>query len=357
MGIMAILAGFFILLNAISTPSTSQPTPSSSPNYSNPPPEPTTEKIIPNLIAESSSNEIISRSYSWSYRGNWSWKFDIPRSLYDYYKKLPRPPTANYSIYVTHPLDDEYINQLISKLRSTARDAKFNEYQTVEFAAAFIQSLPYTSDSVTTGYDEYPRYPIETLVDNGGDCEDTSILLASILKGMGYDAVLIEPPKHMAVGVASMDSVFGTYWNYNGRKYYYVETTGKNWKIGELPDEYKNESAHIYELIPVPILTHDWKTATVNVQGGVATLPITIAVDNIGTASASGVFVYAGFDAGGNQMWNPETSQTFTLAPGQSTIVNLNLRIPRDTYTRLEVQISYGGYAVDESYSKWIQTP
>jgi len=27
----------------------------------------------------------------------------------------------------------------------------------VSFVMAFVQSLPYTSDSVTTGYNEYPR--------------------------------------------------------------------------------------------------------------------------------------------------------------------------------------------------------
>jgi hypothetical protein len=161
----------------------------------------------------------------------------------------------------------------------------------------------------------------------------------------------------MAVGIAGDSTIFGTYWNYNGRKFYYLETTGKNWKIGELPEEYKNESAQIYELIPAAILSHSWETATVKVQDGVTILPITVTVDNIGTASASGVFVYAGFDAGGNQLWNPETSQTFTLAPGQTTTVTLNLRVPGNKYTRLEVQISYGGYAVDESYSKWLQTP
>jgi hypothetical protein len=68
--------------------------------------------------------------------------------------------------------------------------------------------LEYTSDLVTEGYDEYPRYPIETLVDKGGDCEDTAILAASIIRGMGYGVVLLVFPKtadspgHCAVGVA-----------------------------------------------------------------------------------------------------------------------------------------------------------
>ena len=85
----------------------------------------------------------------------------IPLSLCEYYQKLPRAPTRNYSVYVTHPLDDLYLEQLVEKIKKTAQQEGYTEHQTVEFAAAFIQSLPYTVDSVTTPYDEYPRYPIE----------------------------------------------------------------------------------------------------------------------------------------------------------------------------------------------------
>ena len=40
----------------------------------------------------------------------------------------------------------------------------------VDFVLSFVQALPYTLDDVTTGYDEFRRYAIETLVEGGGDC-------------------------------------------------------------------------------------------------------------------------------------------------------------------------------------------
>ncbi len=305
-----------------------------------------------NLNAAQSSDELIARSYAWEYQGKWTWDLKVPQSLYDYYKNLPRTPTTNYSVYATHPLDNEHIGKLVEKLELAAKEAGFNPYQTVEFAAAFVQSLPYTSDLVTTGFDEYPRYPMETLVDNGGDCEDTSILLASILKGMGYGTVLIMFEDHAAVGVLGGSNIYGTYWEHSGGKYYYIETTGSGWKIGELPDEFKDQGAKIYDLTPVPILTHDFKATGRDIYAD-----LTVTVNNIGTAAASGVYVSAGFDAGGDQAWNVADSDPFTLAPGQSATVNLRLRFPSNKHTRLRVQIVHDGYAVDESYSGWFQTP
>ena len=35
----------------------------------------------------------------------------IPESLYLYYSKMERAPVEDYSIYVTHPLDDRFHRQ------------------------------------------------------------------------------------------------------------------------------------------------------------------------------------------------------------------------------------------------------
>jgi len=47
------------------------------------------------------------------------------------------------------------------------------------------------------------KYPVETPVERG-DCEDKSILLAAILRALGYRTALLvfpDDPGHMAVGV------------------------------------------------------------------------------------------------------------------------------------------------------------
>jgi hypothetical protein len=204
---------------------------------------------------------------------------------------------------VTHPLDDLYIDRLAEKLQNAAEESNFSAYESVEFATAFVQSLPYSFDSETTPFDNYPRYPIETLVDNGGDCEDTAILLASIIDAMGYGVVLIKFPEHVAIGIKGGENIAGTYWEYDGSRYYYLETTGEGWRIGQLPEDYEGVSAYVYPLVPIPILTHEW---TISSEGFYALLEVKI--NNMGTATANDVYVYAGFDAGNNQVWNPEQS-------------------------------------------------
>ena len=115
---------------------------------------------------------------------------------------------------------------------------------------AFVQSIPYTSDLKTTGYDEYPRFPIETLVDNGGDCDCKSILFATLTIILGFQAVFINPPEHMAVGILG-NNFKGTFWVYPegpNQTYYYSETTESGFMIGELPFQYTGQNVNIYSI-------------------------------------------------------------------------------------------------------------
>lgn len=296
---------------------------------------------------------LISREYTWEYAGKeWAWELDIPQSLYEYYKGIPRPPTPNYSIYVTHPQDDILIEYLVSQIEKTAQEEGFSHLEKVGFTASFVQNLLYTADSVTTAYDEYPRYPVETLVDNGGDCEDTSILLASLLNAMGYGSILIVfPGNHAAVGVLSSDGMYGTYYEYGGDNYFYLETTDSGWRVGEIPEELEGTPANLYGMTPIAILTHTWTA-----MGDGRTFDLKITIENLGTAAATDVYVLAGFDAGENKLWNARPSPNFELPTNERIVVTLSLQVPLGKYTRLMVQIIDDGHAVDESYSEWVDT-
>ncbi len=153
-----------------------------------------------------SSNETISKQYEWSYDGNpVKLTLAIPKDIYDYYHKMERAPVEDYSIYVTHPNDDaKLVNPLAAELKKLAVQKGYDAEETVNFTASFVQKLKYEEDA----NGEYPNYPVETLYDKGGDCEDMSILTAALLQSMGYDAVLIRftspiegEAGHMAVGV------------------------------------------------------------------------------------------------------------------------------------------------------------
>jgi hypothetical protein len=169
---------------------------------------------------------------------------------------------------------------------------------------------------------------------------------------MGYGVVLIHLPNHYAVGVKGGENVYGSYYNYQNSKYYYLETTGEGWQIGELPKDYKGLKATIYPLIPTPILTHEWEV--IGSQGFYIILEVK--VHNQGTAAVNNVYVEAGFDAGNNKWWNSEQSNIMQIEAGWMYTVKLYLRVPFDEHTRLLVHIVMDGYTVDESYSKWFDT-
>ena len=118
----------------------------------------------------------------------------------------------------------------------------------IDFVLSFVQSLPYTHDDVTTGYDEFRRYAIETLIDGGGDCEDTTILVAAILRGLGEKTALIFMPGHIALGVSG--DFTGASVTHNGTTYYYCETTGTGWTIGDLPPSFRKTVDAIVPLAP-----------------------------------------------------------------------------------------------------------
>jgi hypothetical protein len=275
----------------------------------------------------------------------------IPETQYEYYKGLERPYHEDYSIYVTHPYDDEFINTIIRKFNYIALEEHLTEDQKINLVISFVQSLPYTVDSVTTPFDEYPRYPLETLIDNGGDCEDTSILAASLLHSMNYDVILINPPQHVAVGV-HVDAN-GHYWTFEDKKYFYLETTGEGWLIGEVPDDYYGVTAYLYGLNPIPMCVHNWTAA----WNGWTKMDVTITVQNLGSAIAEDYLVSAAFDAGDGYVWSREDSELFDLNIGKSLTFTLTLDVPSNEHTRLIVYVvDNEGYAVDTSYSEWFDT-
>ncbi|MEM2463110.1 MAG: Ig-like domain-containing protein [Candidatus Bathyarchaeia archaeon] len=103
------------------------------------------------------------------------------------------------------------------------------------------------------------KYPIETLVENAGDCDLLSYVAASIMKAGGLDVVLLYYPgeAHMNVGVYlptppqhARQSIHHV--TYKGISYYVAECTGDNWmvgwRVGECPDSLLNAECQIIPL-------------------------------------------------------------------------------------------------------------
>jgi hypothetical protein len=165
----------------------------------------------------------------------------IPESLYQYYRNQPH--NRNYVKYAISEKDRYILRDLVSDFKENTDSKTEAAHQVV----AFVQSIPYSKDYISTGYNEYPRYPIETLVDGSGDCEDTAILTAALLKEMSYDVVLLSPPGHMAIGI-TCPACKGRPITIDNKKYYYLETTAEGWEVGQLPPEYQNDQVRYYRI-------------------------------------------------------------------------------------------------------------
>jgi len=203
--------------------------------------------------------ETYDRSFSWQSHGeSWEWEIAIPQSLHAHYTGLvPRfwcsdTGYCDWYKYVTDPDDDAFIETLSDNLYGAITpyygDALSTYHGFLQFALDFVSAaIPYTIDSVP---DEWPRYPLETLVEVAGDCEDTGILFCSIVRPYVVSTHLLFFPTHVASAVpvdwsfiTAQDYSVG-YYEYQGAYYVFCETTGDPpgyWRVGELPDDLRTE--------------------------------------------------------------------------------------------------------------------
>ena len=173
-------------------------------------------------------------------------QFGIPEDKYWYYKDYPRSDYYYQDGRFATPYD-----QTIQIIAKDITDVSLSTGDTCKTCIAidFVKSMIYEYDIDYISKRDYPKFAIETIIDEKGDCEDTSFLMASILKALNYDVVLLLYSDHMAIGVWC-DSCTGTYYNYNDKKYFFLETTGyaDNWEIGKSWGKYKTESPRIIDI-------------------------------------------------------------------------------------------------------------
>ena len=117
------------------------------------------------------------------------------------------------------------------------KEEKIGAKDRIIFVFTFVQNIPYERPGGVL--DLFP--PLGTLAFRYGDCDSKAILLYVILERMGVDCAMLwsYKYKHAMLGVAVSGS--GNYKTFNGKKYFFLETTYPRWDIGELPPEFKNK--------------------------------------------------------------------------------------------------------------------
>jgi hypothetical protein len=201
------------------------------------------------LIAVSSLPQpCLSNGYTISYNllespiGSKQYKLNIavPESLYEYYngKDHKQVSVRDFAKFVT----PYALQPVADRLREIYSDPE----NFANGVLMIVHQIPY---NVTLP----AKYPIETMVENRGDCDLFSYIAASIMKAGGLDVVLLyyEEQTHMNIGVnlphapryARTQVVFVTY---NDIRYYVAECTCDDWKngwrVGECPQNLMQET-------------------------------------------------------------------------------------------------------------------
>jgi len=88
--------------------------------------------------------------------------------------------------------DQAYVTELATELKDMAiQNGYTSELEIAEFIYAFVGDIQYQLDSIDYGDQEYPKFPIEMLWEQNGDCEDAALLYISLTESIGYDSALM----------------------------------------------------------------------------------------------------------------------------------------------------------------------
>ena len=133
--------------------------------------------------------------------------------------------------YVNQVRVDEYTKNLALFLTKDCRNDKICEVQKM---LDFVTRIPY---KINDGIAKNPRRVVEQ---NFGDCDDKSNLLISLLKTKGYEAYFVLVPNHIFVIINLEENIDKKALYVNHKKFYILESTATNSKIG-FPLKYQFE--------------------------------------------------------------------------------------------------------------------
>jgi len=165
--------------------------------------------------------------------------------------------SAYYRAFAEDPAQKATIDSACGQLRAIARRDGLDSDQYLELIAKYVQSITYDKKSYASGK-AVVRFPVQTVVDGKGLCEDKSLLLSALLAHEGYATALLSfaPENHMAVGVKGPGATYGE------TGYLFVETTQPTY-VSEVPTEYDG-GMRLYsepEVVPIGSGTKTYRSA------------------------------------------------------------------------------------------------
>jgi len=151
----------------------------------------------------------------------------------------------SYRAMINDSAQDKFYSDLTGEFAKMKQAQQLSDDEYVELMMVYVQSLTYVTKPGSPA-----KFPVETAVDQSGDCDDKSLLLAGLLAHEGYKVALFvfDPESHMAVGIGSADSL------YRDTGYAYIETTNFSF-AGVPPDTLKGGVVLRSAPLVIPIST------------------------------------------------------------------------------------------------------
>ncbi len=158
--------------------------------------------------------------------------------------------------------DRVYLNSVYSMLDSIRDTNELNRMEFANVITGLVQSIDYVlileescndptvllnaeiRDMLRKGVDcegNAPygiKTPLEFLSSMNGDCDTRTLLLYTLFKHFNYDVAIINSDfyGHSMLGL-NLNGIKGVYKKYEGKSYYFWETTSRGFGLGELPRE------------------------------------------------------------------------------------------------------------------------
>jgi hypothetical protein len=149
----------------------------------------------------------------------------------------------SYRAMINDPAQEPLYTDLLTVFREIRVDENLDNDEYLELIAVYVQSLGYETLEETPA-----KFPVETVVDQAGDCDDKSLLLAGLLSREDYSVALLSfgPEKHMAVGIESEECPYGN------TGYLFLETTNITY-IGVVSGSLDNGRPIESEPVVIPV--------------------------------------------------------------------------------------------------------
>ncbi len=176
------------------------------------------------------------------YGGVYDYLSDLPDSILYYFT----PPTTKD--FIMRDLDNNIQKEYLLSLVNQIKEKSSNSNEQARIAIRMVQGIPYDYDGLY-GIPE-GRLPYEVLYDMEGVCGEKSLLLAFLLRELGYGVAIFEFEResHRAVGIKCDN---GNYVS----NYCFIESTDY-YPIGQIPFEYVG-GVNIRDATPEIIIISD----------------------------------------------------------------------------------------------------